>query len=101
VIDFIERGTRVWICDINQEVLAEAASALQGVRASYAPNRYLAAKTRVLSDLLPGKFGDQPAWDDFARAAGVGDSARFPSAIAVSGGFLYRCQLSVPGPALS
>jgi hypothetical protein len=47
-----------------------------------------------LIDFLPGKFGDQPAWDDFARAAGAGDSARFPSAIAVSGRFLYLCQLS-------
>src|SRR5918992_3880182 len=54
----------------------------------------LAATTRVLIDFLAGKFGDQPAWDDFARAAGAGDSARFPSAIAVSGRFLYLCQLS-------
>lgn len=33
--------------------------------ALYAPNRYLAAKTRVLIDFLAARFGDQPDWDDF------------------------------------
>lgn len=31
--------------------------------ALYAPNRYLAAKTRVFIDYLVGKFGSSPPWD--------------------------------------
>jgi len=38
-----------------------------GIYALYAPNRYLAAKTRVFIDFLVGRFGDAPAWDAFAR----------------------------------
>jgi hypothetical protein len=36
-----------------------------GIFAVYAPNRYLAAKTRLLIDLLAFRFGDRPTWDDF------------------------------------
>jgi len=36
-----------------------------GIYAIYAPNRYLAAKTRVFIDFLSGRFGPQPAWDRF------------------------------------
>jgi DNA-binding transcriptional LysR family regulator len=34
-----------------------------GVYALYTPNRYLAAKTRVLIDFLVSRFGDVPEWD--------------------------------------
>jgi DNA-binding transcriptional LysR family regulator len=34
-----------------------------GIYALYAPNRYLAAKTRLLIDHLAQSFGDKPAWD--------------------------------------
>ncbi len=37
-----------------------------GVFALYAPNRYLAAKTRLLIDFLAARFGERPAWDDLA-----------------------------------
>ncbi|MFM9939023.1 MAG: LysR family transcriptional regulator [Hyphomicrobiaceae bacterium] len=36
-----------------------------GLIALYAPNRYLAAKTRVLIDFLAARFGDKPGWDEF------------------------------------
>jgi DNA-binding transcriptional LysR family regulator len=36
-----------------------------GIFALYAPNRYLAAKTRLLIDFLAARFGDKPAWDMF------------------------------------
>jgi DNA-binding transcriptional LysR family regulator len=36
-----------------------------GIHALYAPNRYLAAKTRVFIDFLVERFGPNPAWDDF------------------------------------
>ena len=35
------------------------------VYAVYAPNRYLAAKTRVFIDFLAGRFGPRPVWDRF------------------------------------
>jgi DNA-binding transcriptional LysR family regulator len=35
------------------------------IYALYAPNRYLAAKTRVFIDFLVERFGPRPAWDDF------------------------------------
>jgi DNA-binding transcriptional LysR family regulator len=38
-----------------------------GIYALYAPNRFLAAKTRVFIDTLVGRFGDQPEWDQFLR----------------------------------
>lgn len=34
-----------------------------GIYALYAPNRYLAAKTRLLIDFLVDRFGDKPTWD--------------------------------------
>jgi DNA-binding transcriptional LysR family regulator len=44
--------------------LADYAPAELGIYALYAPNRYLAAKTRVLIDFLVKRFA-RPAWDDF------------------------------------
>jgi DNA-binding transcriptional LysR family regulator len=38
-----------------------------GIYALYAPNRYLAAKTRVFIDFLIERFGEAPTWDAFAR----------------------------------
>jgi DNA-binding transcriptional LysR family regulator len=38
-----------------------------GIYALYAPNRYLAAKTRVLIDFLANRFGDRPEWDAYER----------------------------------
>jgi len=35
------------------------------IHALYAPNRYLAAKTRVLIDFLVTRFGERPAWDRY------------------------------------
>jgi DNA-binding transcriptional LysR family regulator len=35
------------------------------IHALYAPNRYLAAKTRVFIDFLVDRFGKKPFWDDF------------------------------------
>lgn len=35
-----------------------------GIYALYAPNRYLATKTRVLIDFLASHFGDRPTWDE-------------------------------------
>lgn len=46
-------------------VLAEFPPAQLAVYALYAPNRYLAAKTRVLIDFLAARFGATPAWDRF------------------------------------
>jgi hypothetical protein len=36
-----------------------------GIYALYAPNRFLAAKTRVFVDFLSARFGDKPEWDRF------------------------------------
>jgi DNA-binding transcriptional LysR family regulator len=36
-----------------------------GIYALYAPNRYLAAKTRVFIDFLVNRFGPNPEWDNF------------------------------------
>jgi DNA-binding transcriptional LysR family regulator len=36
------------------------------IYALYAPNRYLAAKTRVFIDFLVKRFGERPFWDAFA-----------------------------------
>ena len=36
-----------------------------GIYALYAPNRYLAAKTRVFVDFLSARFGERPDWDRF------------------------------------
>jgi len=35
------------------------------IHALYAPNRYLAAKTRVFIDFLVDRFGKKPSWDDW------------------------------------
>lgn len=35
------------------------------IHALYAPNRYLAAKTRVFIDFLVARFGKKPEWDNF------------------------------------
>ncbi len=40
-----------------------------GIFALYAPNRYLAAKTRLFIDFLAERFGDPPAWDAFRNPA--------------------------------
>jgi DNA-binding transcriptional LysR family regulator len=48
-------------------VLPRFAPTPLGIYALYAPNRYLAAKTRVLIDFLVARFGDEPDWDRFAR----------------------------------
>ncbi len=36
-----------------------------GIYAVYAPNRFLAAKTRLFIDFLSARFGPRPAWDEF------------------------------------
>jgi DNA-binding transcriptional LysR family regulator len=36
-----------------------------GIYALYAPNRFLAAKTRVFVDFLSARFGEKPDWDRF------------------------------------
>jgi DNA-binding transcriptional LysR family regulator len=38
-----------------------------GIFALSAPNRYLAAKTRVFIDSLVARFGETPEWDRLAR----------------------------------
>jgi len=48
-----------------QIVLADYPPTELGIFALYAPNRYLAAKTRVLIDFLVERFGARPEWDDF------------------------------------
>jgi DNA-binding transcriptional LysR family regulator len=48
-------------------VLSDTPPTELGIYALYAPNRYLAAKTRVFIDFLVERFGDAPAWDAFAR----------------------------------
>ena len=51
-----------------QLVLADTPPTELGIFALYAPNRYLAAKTRVFIDFLAGRFGAEPAWDAFLSA---------------------------------
>lgn len=46
-------------------VLPETPPTGLGLFALYAPNRYLAAKTRLLVDFLASAFGERPSWDDF------------------------------------
>ena len=41
-----------------------------GIFALYAPNRYLAAKTRVFIDFLVSRFGEKPGWDAFLPESG-------------------------------
>jgi DNA-binding transcriptional LysR family regulator len=46
-------------------VLADYAPTPLGIYALYAPNRYLAAKTRLLIDFMVARFGNAPEWDDY------------------------------------
>ena len=46
-------------------VLPDYAPTGLDVYAVFAPNRYLAAKTRVFIDFLVERFGPQPVWDRF------------------------------------
>jgi len=52
-----------------QPVLADYPPSELGIYALYAPNRYLAAKTRVFIDFLAARFGEAPSWDAFAGTA--------------------------------
>jgi DNA-binding transcriptional LysR family regulator len=51
-------------------VLPDHQPAPLGIFALYAPNRYLAAKTRMFIDFLVERFGPVPEWDDFPGLAG-------------------------------
>lgn len=53
-------------------VLPDHAPEAHGIYALYAPNRYLAAKTRIMIDFLAGRFGDAPAWDRFSIGSDAG-----------------------------
>jgi DNA-binding transcriptional LysR family regulator len=46
-------------------VLNEYPPLALGIYALYTPNRYLAAKTRVLIDFLTRRFSREPDWDEF------------------------------------
>ncbi len=48
-----------------QVVLPDNRPADLTIHALYAPNRYLAAKTRVFIDFLIERFGKNPSWDSF------------------------------------
>jgi DNA-binding transcriptional LysR family regulator len=48
-----------------QIVLPATPPAPLAIYAIYAPNRYLAAKSRVFIDFLVERFGDEPEWDAF------------------------------------
>lgn len=48
-----------------REVLPSYAPSPLGIYALYAPNRYLAAKTRVLIDFLVRRCGNDPPWDGY------------------------------------
>lgn len=48
-----------------QVILPEYPPTELGIYALYAPNKYLAAKTRVLIDFLVDRFGPDPTWDAF------------------------------------
>lgn len=50
-------------------VMNEFAPPPLGIYALYAPNRYLAVKTRVLIDFLAQRFSGIPEWDRFAQAS--------------------------------
>ncbi len=49
-------------------VLPESPPTELAIHALYAPNRYLAAKTRVFVDFLVERFGDAPTWDAFSKS---------------------------------
>jgi DNA-binding transcriptional LysR family regulator len=52
-----------------QLVLPDNRPADLSIHALYAPNRYLAAKTRVFIDFLVDRFGKSPSWDSFEGKA--------------------------------
>lgn len=52
------------------EVLPRNRPAERCIYALYAPNRYLAAKTRVFIDFLVERFGPEPDWDAFQGRSG-------------------------------
>lgn len=49
-------------------VLADFPPTELGIFALFAPNRFLAAKTRLLIDFLASRFGERPSWDNFKHA---------------------------------
>ncbi len=49
-----------------QVLLPQTPPTALAIYALYAPNRYLAAKTRVFIDFLVERFGEAPSWDAFA-----------------------------------
>lgn len=50
-------------------VLPDYPPAELGIFALYAPNRYLAAKTRLFIDFVAKRFGDSPSWDAYRQSA--------------------------------
>jgi DNA-binding transcriptional LysR family regulator len=54
-----------------QTVLTATPPTELGIFALYAPNRYLAAKTRVFIDFLVSRFGETPGWDAFLLDGGL------------------------------
>jgi DNA-binding transcriptional LysR family regulator len=50
-------------------VMAEHVPPPLGIYALYAPNKYLAVKTRVFIDFLAQRFGGVPEWDRFAQTS--------------------------------
>ena len=50
-------------------VLGKTPPAPLAIYAIYAPNRYLAAKSRVFIDFLVERFGEEPSWDAFDKRA--------------------------------
>lgn len=48
-----------------ENVLASTPPTELGIYALYAPNRYLATKSRLFIDFLAKRFGETPAWDRF------------------------------------
>ena len=57
-------------CDIAegrlQVLLPDVPRGAFGIYALYTPNRFLAAKTRVLIDFLAARFGSNPEWERFS-----------------------------------
>ncbi len=49
-------------------VLSEYEQGELGIYALYTPNRFLAAKTRLLIDFLAARFGPRPEWERFDEA---------------------------------
>ncbi len=83
------RRSRTWSCKTSelhrwaghscgrlQVVLQEFVPTELGIYALYTPNRYLAAKTRVLIDFLADRFAHTPPWDNFDQDRGKSRSRR-------------------------